>query len=314
MSKKCQAGRSLLLYHFACEVETMKEGTREYYERRILNVQIHIQNHLDDDLSLDELAGVACFSPYHFHRIFRGMVGESVKEYVRRLRLERTAGELMHRQRPVTQIALDAGYETHESFTRAFRAMFDMSPSGFRSDFRKGAARLAAVRSEKTTATSANKGDVKMEVTIQKFDAIKVAFVRHVGPYKECEAAWGKLCSAPAVMMTMGPDTLMIGICYDDPDITEAGKIRYDACATVPADFVAPDGIETQTIAAGEYAVTMHKGSYDGLHDTYRNFFGEWFPASGREPASSPSLEIYRNSPDSTPPDELLTEIRVPLT
>ena len=87
-------------------------------------VLVHIQSHLDEPMPLDQLAEVASFSPWHFHRIFRGMVGESVKEHVRRLRLERAAQQLRDTNRAVVDIALEAGYETHESFTRAFAAMF----------------------------------------------------------------------------------------------------------------------------------------------------------------------------------------------
>lgn len=87
----------------------MKGETFEDYQARILRVLAHIQKNLDGSLSLEELAGVAQFSPFHFHRIFCGMVGESVKEHVRRLRLERAAHRLRHGGQPVTEIALDAG-------------------------------------------------------------------------------------------------------------------------------------------------------------------------------------------------------------
>ncbi len=111
----------------------MRAVTLEDYKRRLLRVLVHIQGHLDERLRLEELAGLACFSPCHFHRVFTGMVGESVKEHVRRLRLERAATQLKLGTAPVTSIAFDAGYESHEAFTRSFRAAFGLSPSQFRS-------------------------------------------------------------------------------------------------------------------------------------------------------------------------------------
>ena len=99
----------------------------------MLRVLLHIQRNLDEETPLEDLARVAAFSPYHFHRIFRGMLGESVKEHIRRLRLERSAMRLKHSDTPVTMIAFEAGYESHEAFTRAFRSMRGMTPSQFRS-------------------------------------------------------------------------------------------------------------------------------------------------------------------------------------
>ena len=110
----------------------MRTVTLQDYKRRMLRVLVHIQQHLDEQLALEELAGLACFSPCHFHRVFKGMVGESVKEHIRRLRLERAASHLKLSAAPVTHIAFDAGYESHEGFTRSFRAAFGLSPTQFR--------------------------------------------------------------------------------------------------------------------------------------------------------------------------------------
>src|SRR5215510_12521255 len=114
----------------------MSEGQRATtvadYQQRILRVLIHIQTHLDEAISLDDLARLACFSPFHFHRIFSGMTGEGVMEHVRRLRLERAAHRLQFTEEPIVRLAFDAGFETHEAFSRAFKNMFGISPSEFR--------------------------------------------------------------------------------------------------------------------------------------------------------------------------------------
>src|SRR5687768_6412389 len=102
----------------------MRRDTEQSYQERLLKVLVHIQDHLDEPLRLDALASIACFSPYHFHRIFTGMVGEPVHEHVRRLRLERAAMRLRGTDISVTELAFEAGYETLESFIRAFRSLF----------------------------------------------------------------------------------------------------------------------------------------------------------------------------------------------
>lgn len=287
----------------------MRKITREDYESRIIQVQLYIQRHLDDPLTLEELARVACFSSYHFHRIFRAMVGESVKEYIRRIRLERAAFQLLYTTRQIVAIALNAGYETHESFTRAFRHRFAMSPS----EYRMTGPRHASADEKFVLTIRKNQGDFSMDVSVQPCDSILVASARHTGPYAECKKAWDTLCGNPNVCKTFGPDTKFLGMCYDDPDMTDDDKIRYDACVTIgePQNF--GGGVTTQTIDAGRYAIYVQKGSYDCLHDTYRKLYGEWLPASGYELGDGPCLEIYLNCPDTTPPDELLTEIRIPL-
>ncbi|MBI9077628.1 MAG: AraC family transcriptional regulator [Desulfatibacillum sp.] len=287
-------------------------GTREYYEERIIRVQMYIQDRLDEPLPLEELAGVACFSPYHFHRIFTAMVGESLKEHIRRLLMERAAHELRYSRLPVIQVALNAGYQNHESFTRAFRSMFGVPPKQYRAELPSRAGEPAGSPRVFNLRILKPKGDA-MDIKIEEFPPLNVTFIRHIGPYDQCGIAWGKLCSHPAVAKELGPNTIAIGICYDDPDITEADKIRMDVCVTVPETFTPPEGMDTQIIKGGQYAVLTHYGSYDGLHECYRWLFGEWLPSSGREATYAPSLEVYMNSPEDTAPQDLITEIRVPL-
>src|SRR6185436_14837760 len=110
----------------------MKPATMTSHQERILRLLVTIESNLSADLSLEALARQGDFSPYHLHRVFRALVGEPVKEYVRRLRLERAAHELAYGTRPIVQIAIDAGYETHESFARAFRTAHGSAPSSYR--------------------------------------------------------------------------------------------------------------------------------------------------------------------------------------
>ncbi|UCH36630.1 MAG: AraC family transcriptional regulator [Armatimonadota bacterium] len=297
----------------------MKRSTLKAYKERMLRVLVYIQQHLDDELSLEELAGVACFSPYHFHRIFRGMLGESVGEHIRRLRLERAASQLKRSDKPIIKIALEAGYETHEAFSRAFKAMESVSPSEFRSCSRS-TSRISTAsgvhyrggKQLKDFNPICSGGEI-MEVRIQNIEPMRAAFVRHTGPYGECSTAWGKLTAQLGRQGMLGGDTRFIGICYDDPEITPPEKLRYDACVTVNDDFEAEGEIGLQTITGGQYAVTTHFGAYEKLGETYAKLLGEWLPMSGRELRSAPCLECYLNDPDGTEPEDLITDIYAPL-
>ncbi len=296
----------------------MRDSTLQDYQERMLRVLEHIQRNLDEELSLEDLAGIACFSPYHFHRIFRGMLGESVKEHVRRLRLERAAVRLKRTDDSVTMIAFDAGYEAHEAFTRAFKTMAGVAPSAFRASngHNSQVAALAGVHyvdEGELGNFEVPSGGEKMDVKFEVIEPIRVAYVHHVGPYSACGSAWEKLGAWLGKEGLLGGGARHIGLCYDDPEVTPPERIRYDACVTVDEDFVPKGEVGVQTIDGGEYAVTTHFGPYERFGETYARFFGQWLPQSGRELRSAPCLEIYLNDPEGTDPDDLITDIYAPL-
>lgn len=279
----------------------------------MLDVISYIQQHLDENMSLEELADIACFSKYHFHRIFTGMTGETIQKYIRGLRLERAAIELIKTETPIIEIALSAGYETHESFTRAFNTMFGMSPQKFRNNDISLNALLNVKAVVVKQLNDNNSGDNNMKVEITEMPATKVAYVRHTGPYQDCGQAWEKLCGWAAPQGLIRPGCTFIGLCYDDPEVTEPEKIRYDACLSIDTDCQPEGEIQIKKIKTGSYAKTTHFGPYTNLSKTYAELCGQWIPSKGYEIASEPSIEIYLNDPDNTPPEELLTDILVPL-
>jgi AraC family transcriptional regulator len=290
--------------------------TQRDYAERILRVLLHIQQHLDDPLDLERLAALAHFSPFHFHRVFRGMVGEPVKAHLRRLRLERAALRLKHGRVRVTELAFGAGYETPEAFSRAFRARFGVAPSEYRDEHLKvapsGVYYSAQRKVEGFTPLTLERH--AMDARIRTLEPLRVAFVRHTGPYEQVGAAWQRLCAWAGPQGLLGPHTRMLGVSYDDPDVTPPEKLRYDACLVVGAD-VAPTGdIGVRTLDGGQYAVTTHVGAYTKLNETYGRLVGQWIPAQGLEPASDrPSLEFYLNDPQRTPEDQLRTDVYMPL-
>jgi AraC family transcriptional regulator len=156
-------------------------------------------------------------------------------------------------------------------------------------------------------------GSPPLQVRIEQVAPRQVVFLRHVGPYGEVGRAWGQLMSWAGLRGLIGPAPTLIGIVHDDPEITVGEKVRYDACLAVD-DQVRPEGdIGVQQLEGGEYAVVCHRGPYDQLGSTYARLCGEWLPSSGRELSLAPCFEIYRNSPMDTAPENLLTDIFMPL-
>ncbi len=286
------------------------------YSARLLRVFEYIEEQLDTALSPKDLAAIAGFSAFHFQRIFRGMVGESVMAYLRRLRLERAAVRLKYSDRSVTDIAFEAGYEVHEAFTRAFNRHFEVSPSEFRKrerpiTFPTSPSRAHFNQHDDICFETMNNNPT-LTVTIQARPEQQIAYVHHIGPYDQCGSAWAKLMAWAGSNGHLGQCSAMYGICYDDPDVTDGEKIRYDACITL-RDFEAEGGVGKKLIPAGDYAVVRHRGPYSELKTVYRALFGQWLPMSGREAADAPCLEQYWNDPESTEPEDLETDILLPL-
>ena len=294
----------------------MRTTTLHDYKQRMLRVLGHIDQHLGEALPLDELARIACFSPYHFHRVFHGMMGESVKEYVRRLRLERSATQLKLGSASILDIALEAGYDSHEAFTRSFKAAFGAAPSQFRHVSHQQTANAPSGIHYGQPVTirfrTLRKGGT-MKVEIRQLQPLRVAFIRHTGPYSEVGQTWDRLLTFMGKEGYLAGNPMMLGICHDDPEVTPPDKIRYDACLAVDESFSPTGDIGIQTVDGGEYAVTTHHGPYNNVGRTYSELLGQWIPRSGHELRNQPCFEVYVNDPQSTPPEELLTDIFVPI-
>nr|MEE4266903.1 GyrI-like domain-containing protein [Candidatus Krumholzibacteria bacterium] len=241
-------------------------------------------------------------------RIFRGMVGESLQAHLRRLRLERAATRLATSDDPVIMVAMDAGFESHAAFSRAFKGYFDQTPSQWRD---RGPRVTKSIDPAELLAAEGRKEP--MDVKIIKKKPQRVAFARHTGPYDQCGKAWNQVCGHLGPQGRLGGDVQFIGLSYDDPEVTPPDKIRYDACVSVDDTFVPQGEIGVQELPGGEFALVTHRGPYENLHHTYAALMGRWLPSSGRRYKLDPTREVYLNSPESTPPEDLVTEIYLPL-
>lgn len=298
----------------------MKPDTRSFYIEAVQRVVTHVASRLDESVDLQALARVAGLSPFHFHRVFRGMVGETPVELLRRLRLERAACQLRDTSTPVTIIAFGAGYETHESFTRAFRAGFGVSPSEFRRR-RSVRAVLSApsglhFRNGRvlTQFTPSDTGGHTMDITLEQLPGLRLATITHIGPYPAIGQAFQRLGEvAGRAGLINPPASLMVAVYHDDPDATAPGELRSRAAVSVPEDATLPAGLEEMRIAGGTYARCTHIGGYDQLNAVWPRFLGEALPASGHVIADGPALEIYRSDMATTPRDQLRTDLLVPV-
>jgi AraC family transcriptional regulator len=291
----------------------MKPSTEQDCRERIVRTLVYIQQHLDDDLELEQVAGVAAFSSFHFHRIFRGLVGETLKEHTRRLRLERAARNLKLSGEPITQTALQAGFETHESFTRAFGDMFGVSPSAYRTAHKPAPESESGTHFDDVSSYHPPDYEDIPAVEVKELPPMRMVFLRHVGTYSQVGATWGRLMAWAGMRGLLGPNMKLIGIVHDDPDVTPPDKVRYDAAVTVNRPVQSEGDFGVMEFPGGSYAVVTHKGPYEMLGKTYQRIYGGWLPHSKYHLRDEPAFEQYLNSPQNTKPEDLLTLIHVPL-
>ncbi len=306
----------------------MKPDTRSFYEQAVIRAAESVIAGLDDALDLDTLAADAGLSPFHFHRIFRGLLGETPLELHRRLRLERAAWSLRDTSVPVARIAFEAGYDTHEAFTRAFRARYGLAPAQFRR--LPQAQRENCIRQVQHTL-AARSGlhfapgnhlrvtlptlleDMRMQADIIERPELRLATVPHKGAYNRIGDAFNRLGAIAGPAGLFGPGAEMLAIYHDDPETTPESELRSDAAVSVSATAKIPNGLGESMLPGGRYARASYRGPYSGLGDAWARFMGEWFPTSGYRVGDGVSYERYVNTPMDAKPEDLLTELYVPL-
>ena len=239
---------------------------REEYTARVNRVLDHIEANIDKNMSLEELAHVAHFSPYHFHRIFRAMAGETINDFIQRVRIEKAASKLvLNPKKSITEVALECGFSSSSAFARAFREFYHMSASDWRYKGQLQYSKNGELDSKESQpvgniwqyfeiSAHYNQGitkqtwrvemknkDIQTQVEVKDMPEMHVAYVRHIGPYKGDQELFARLFNklmawaGPRGLLRF-PETKLLTVYYDNPDITDEGKLRTDACITVPAD------------------------------------------------------------------------------
>lgn len=275
------------------------------YATRIARAMELIAARPGDPPTLDELADAAAFSPFHFHRIYREIAGETPVETAARARLTGAAVALLKGGLAVAEVAKRAGYGSQAAFTRAFRAVYGIPPAAYRARGGLG----FPVR-----ATSQDEESIMFDVAFRPFPPLRLAALRHVGSFDGVGAAFDRLMAWGGGRGLIGQDTRFVALYLDDPRSVPDAALRSDAGFTVEAGVGADGDVRiVETPAFARVAALRFKGPYAELERAYSWLYGTWLPGSGEEPADAPVMEEYLNDCRSLPPAEWLTDILLPL-
>lgn len=301
----------------------LKQFTAAEYRVRACQAMNFISRNLDRTPSLDEIAEAALFSKFHFHRIFKAVVGETVAGFTRRLRLERAAGRLLSNPlHDITEIAIGCGFSSSQNFAKAFRQHFEMSPTEFRKSNNGNKVSNGGndfglqVTYDPETVFTNQKTEQRintMNAEVKEMPEMNVAYIRKMGPY-------GKETAGEAfaeLMQWAGPRDLigkgaLLGVYWDHPEVTPAEKCRTDACIEVCGDTKIDGPVDRQTISGGKYVVCRFEVVTDSFQQAWDDSFA-YVVSKGYELAETPCYELYHNNGAEDPEGKWIFDICLPL-
>lgn len=317
---------------------------------RINRVIDHIEANISEELSLEDLAQVANFSRFHFHRIFKALVGETLNQFIQRLRIEKAAIQLVISKKSITEIALDCGFSSSATFARVFKENYQMSASQWRAGGYLPESKNCKVESKEGKQLRNNRKDFtgaphyylgvssysinfetkipqwsiqmkdnqQMQIEVKDMPEFQAAYLRHIGPYQGDSDLFAGLFeklmkwAGPRDLLRF-PETKVLAAYHDDPKITDEEKLRVSACITLPEEAEVDGEIGKMTIPGGKFAVARFEINNDEFEACWDAVMGGWLPESGYQPDDRLCYEMYHNDYKEHPEQKHIFDICVPV-
>ena len=287
---------------------TSNQHSQFDYRRRIDRAVRFVLTHLDQPIQLDELAEVACFSKFHFHRVFTALMNEPPGEYITRKRLERAAIRLIYANASVTALSEGYGYSSVAAFSKAFSQWFGCRPTvlkAIRERFEPYDGRLLTRRGKTLVADElfvptkraddyARRAAIERRVELRQVDGFDVHYLSSARGY-QMEGVWETWAALREQVGALAEEENCdwFALSHDHPGLTPSGQCRYDACVVLPAEVQAALPLPVTRVSGGHYAVYPVEGPEASILDQYLEFYSLWMPHSGFEPADFPIVEHY---------------------
>jgi AraC family transcriptional regulator len=264
----------------------------------------HLRRNLHRQVKLEELAKVACFSEFHFHRIFGAVSGETLNNFTNRLRLEKAARLLRYSGKSLTDIALDCGFSSSATFSRAFRSGYDTSPSQFR---KSGEIKKSKICKELFSGQqyllpmSAEEKRAAFPVRLIDVPERQVAYIRVTNAFEmERVLAALKTMIEWAKSQDIFSQGILFGMSVDDPHVTPKHLYRYEVCFASSLPFQCMEGMSKLKMPAMRYAATKVSGDIRKVTTATDYLIRGWLIHSDYEPEHAPGLEIFLDKESAT--------------
>jgi len=289
----------------------MRPSAIDRYTRAVERVLSHLQSSIEHQAPLPdlaEMAAVAHLSPFHFHRIYCALTGETVGNTVARLRLA-SALRMLSEGRSVTEAAMAVGYDSPQALARAFRARLDVAPAALRGD-----ARAAQALFERLQPPPPRPADASLRVEVRQVEPFKIVVLRRRGAFGELDGGFGRLFDWALRAGIAERLERLIGIPLADHRDVAPREHLFD-CAMSFGDTLPtpPAGLALRQLGGGAHAVLRHVGPYEGIEDAVDRLLAEWLPQSGHVPREAPLFHHYLDDPEQVPAAILRADIHLPL-
>jgi AraC family transcriptional regulator len=286
-----------------------KKNIEDDYIMRLNAITKYIDDHLNEDLDLKKLSKMSNFSDYHFHRIFKEYHCEPLAAYIRRNRMERAAYLLRYTNSSIKDIAYNVGFEYPSSLSKAFKQLYNVTPSEYRLKKKTSAMKKQTVQNEIS---------LDFEVTHSGYVLLKntnIIYSRLLGPYNFSRylEMWQQLLGYAEIQSANINQLDYIIMYHNDINLTETSKLRSDVCITIDKPIPANGKIGVKEIIGGKYAVFNYKGPLASHSAIYNVIFEKWEQNNPYELRNLPIFEKYINNPMNTKPGQLNTEIYLPV-
>lgn len=292
-------------YRIKTQDMQVRPQTKEEYLKQINMIVEYICNHLSERIDTGMLAEMSGFSPWHFHRTTKAFLGEPLGAFMIRKRMERAARLLRYTELPIQEIAYETGYEVPSSLSKVFRQYYGISPNAYRNH-----KNFIIMKPEQINPHLKINGP-----QIKTLSSRQAIYIRLHGTYSNNDycGTWNKLWKFVQEQNLFCPDMEYICIYHDDPKVTEPEKLHTDVCLTLNATASPKGEIGLKTIEGGKYAIFSYQGPYSDLGAVYDMIYSQYLPSNGYRIGMSQGYEKYLNNPSDTAPENLLTEIYIPV-
>lgn len=298
------------------------DQSRKEYLQRIHKVQDYIEENLTDTLVLSELADIAGFSKYHFHRIFSGITNETLLQYVNRIKMERAAFLILHHpDTNMTDIAYRFGFTDSAIFSRSFKHYYGVSPTEYKNQNSKNCKDPLAGSLYNESVLNQNIRSGTMETKAKNVEIISVdicvIYLRYTGTYQGLMAAMPGMMErlygfAMSNNLLIPENTKILSAYHDNPEMTDESQLRTSLCITIPNGVTVVESTDIGIMEiTGKYAVGHFEIMQNEYAAAWKYMFGEWLPSSGQKPRDTFPFEVYVSN--TAPDRKQLVDIYLPV-